>query len=72
MQESGLLRPAGFASFQFCPFEQRLAEFVDHLVIFAEVKAAFVEFGVTVFKNAAVFGDGFGATDGGFGDDPFK
>src|ERR1043166_1083048 len=40
------------------PFNVRLAKFVDHLVILAEIESSPIEFGITILENTAKFGDG--------------
>ena len=52
------LLPFRMAALHLGALEIGLAEFVDDLVILAEVETALVEFGITVFQDAAELGDG--------------
>src|SRR5437660_11200742 len=47
------------AAFEFGPFKERLAEFVDDFVILAEIKIALVKFCISIFQNAPELRDCF-------------
>jgi hypothetical protein len=47
-----LLLPCGIRALGLRAFEQGLAQLVDHLVVAAEVEAALLQFGISVFENA--------------------
>src|ERR1041385_352740 len=57
LQQKLLLSP-GIGPLHFRPFEISLAQFVDDLVVLAEIKTALVELRIVVFQDAAEFADG--------------
>ena len=60
---SGQLEPRSLtvrlAPVQFCAFDAGLPQFVNHLVILAEIETALVQFGISVLKDAPQLADGF-------------
>src|SRR6185369_14331991 len=57
--EEKLFLSGRIGAFHFRALHVSLPQFIDHLVILAEIKSAPIEFGVAVLENAAELGNGF-------------
>ena len=54
-----LLLGGRITAFHFRALDISLAQFINHLIIHAEIKATPIEFGIVVFEDTAEFRDGF-------------